>query len=146
MATSRSGRAQQQILDDQIEPFLQKLRDAGYAERTLRKKRTVLRAFAQWAERKGIATCDLNGGHIGSDEYNLKLSQQRANAVRDYLLEQGVPSSTVTAMGLGKADPVAANTTETGRPRNRRVEMVVSGEPIGIGGLSTGEASRAQEP
>ena len=82
---------------------------------------------------------------IGSDEYNLKLSQQRADAVRDYLLEQGVPSSTVTAMGLGKANPVASNTTDAGRQHNRRVEMVVSGESIGISGLSTGEASRVQE-
>jgi len=54
---------QQCMLDDQIEPFLQHLRDAGYAERTLRKKRTVARAFARWAKQKGIATIDLNDGH-----------------------------------------------------------------------------------
>jgi outer membrane protein OmpA-like peptidoglycan-associated protein len=73
---------------------------------------------------------------IGSDEYNIKLSDQRANAVRDYLVEQGVPGSTVTAIGLGKAGPVASNATDAGRQRNRRVEMVVSGEPIGIGELT----------
>ena len=83
---------------------------------------------------------------IGSDEYNLKLSQQRGNAVRDYLLEQGVPSSTVTAIGLGKADPVASNATDAGRQRNRRVEMVVSGEPIGISDPSASEASRQRGP
>jgi outer membrane protein OmpA-like peptidoglycan-associated protein len=83
---------------------------------------------------------------IGSDEYNIRLSAQRANAVRDYLLGQGVPTPTVTAIGLGKADPVASNATEGGRQRNRRVEMVVSGEPIGIGNLSPGEASRQREP
>src|SRR5215471_8778626 len=60
---STTGRAQQRLLDDQIEPFLQHLRDAGYAERTLRKKRTIARAFARWAKRKGIATIDLNDGH-----------------------------------------------------------------------------------
>jgi outer membrane protein OmpA-like peptidoglycan-associated protein len=73
---------------------------------------------------------------IGSDEYNMKLSQQRADAVRDYLAGQGVPASTLTAAGLGKSDPVASNDTAPGRQRNRRVEMVVSGEPIGIGELT----------
>jgi hypothetical protein len=62
MSTTGSGRAQQRLLDNQIEPFLQHLRDAGYAERTLRKKRTLARAFARWAKRKGIATIDLNDG------------------------------------------------------------------------------------
>jgi outer membrane protein OmpA-like peptidoglycan-associated protein len=74
---------------------------------------------------------------IGSDEYNMKLSQQRAEAVCDYLTGQGVPALTVSAVGLGKADPVASNDTAAGRQRNRRVEMVVSGEPIGIGELTT---------
>jgi outer membrane protein OmpA-like peptidoglycan-associated protein len=69
---------------------------------------------------------------VGSDEYNMKLSQQRADAVRDYLVTQGVPAPTVGAIGLGKADPVASNDTAAGRQQNRRVEMVVSGEPIGI--------------
>ena len=55
MSKTYSGRMQR-LLDDQIEPFLQHLRDAGYAERTLRKKRTVARAFARWAHGKGIAT------------------------------------------------------------------------------------------
>jgi len=79
---------------------------------------------------------------IGSDEYNQKLSEQRAGAVRDYLTTQGVPSNDTTAVGLGKADPVASNTTDAGRQKNRRVEMVVSGEPIGIGDISAGSASR----
>lgn len=72
---------------------------------------------------------------IGSDEYNLKLSEERAGAVRDYLLTQGVPVTNLTAVGLGKADPVASNEIAAGRQQNRRVEMVVSGEPIGVGGL-----------
>jgi outer membrane protein OmpA-like peptidoglycan-associated protein len=69
---------------------------------------------------------------IGSDDYNQKLSEQRSGAVRDYLVQQGVPDATVTAIGLGKADPVASNDTAAGRQQNRRVELVVSGEPIGI--------------
>jgi outer membrane protein OmpA-like peptidoglycan-associated protein len=79
---------------------------------------------------------------IGSDEYNQKLSEQRAGAVRDYLTSQGVPQDTTTAVGLGKQDPVASNDNAAGRQRNRRVEMVVSGEPIGIGDISSGAASR----
>ena len=68
---STTGRAQQRLLDDQIELFLQHLRDAGYAERTLRKKRTIARAFARWAKQKGIATVDLNDGHV--DAFVLRL-------------------------------------------------------------------------
>jgi len=70
---------------------------------------------------------------IGTDEYNQKLSEERASAVRDYLVGQGVPGATVTATGFGKSQPVASNDTAAGRQRNRRVEMVVSGEAIGIG-------------
>jgi len=73
---------------------------------------------------------------IGSDAYNQKLSEKRANNVRDYLVKQNVPEDAITAMGFGKADPVADNKTAKGRQLNRRVEMVVSGEVIGtkIGG------------
>lgn len=69
---------------------------------------------------------------IGSDEYNMTLSQQRADAVRNYMVSEGVSGDTVTAVGLGKADPVADNSTSAGRQQNRRVEMVVSGAPIGV--------------
>jgi outer membrane protein OmpA-like peptidoglycan-associated protein len=69
---------------------------------------------------------------VGTDEYNLKLSDQRAGAVREYLLSQSVQTANLTAVGLGKASPVASNDTAAGRQQNRRVEMVVSGEPIGV--------------
>src|SRR5205085_3200436 len=68
---------------------------------------------------------------VGSDEYNMVLSEKRASSVHDYLIAQGVPGGSVTARGFGKADPVASNATAEGRQRNRRVEMVVSGEIIG---------------
>ncbi len=68
---------------------------------------------------------------IGSDEYNQRLSEQRADAVRDYLTEQGVPRESVAARGFGKSEPIASNDTAAGRQRNRRVELVVSGEAIG---------------
>jgi outer membrane protein OmpA-like peptidoglycan-associated protein len=69
---------------------------------------------------------------VGGDDYNLKLSQARADAVRDFLAEQGVPPANITSIGLGKADPVSSNDTAEGRQQNRRVELVVSGEAIGM--------------
>src|SRR3984957_18023021 len=68
---------------------------------------------------------------VGSDEYNQHLSEQRADSVRDYLVAQGLSGETISAIGLGKLDPVATNSTATGRQQNRRVELVVSGDPIG---------------
>jgi outer membrane protein OmpA-like peptidoglycan-associated protein len=68
---------------------------------------------------------------VGSDEYNQRLSEQRGGAVRDYLTEQGMQTSSVTAKGFGKTQPVASNDTANGRQQNRRVELVISGEVIG---------------
>jgi outer membrane protein OmpA-like peptidoglycan-associated protein len=67
----------------------------------------------------------------GGDQFNLKLSGQRADAVRMFLVQQGLNPDTVTSMGMGSADPVASNDTAAGRQQNRRVEIVVSGEAIG---------------
>ena len=79
---------------------------------------------------------------VGTDEYNQKLSEARAGSVREYLTGQGVSGDAVTAVGFGKADPVASNDTAAGRQKNRRVEMVVSGAPIGIGDLSAPSSVR----
>jgi outer membrane protein OmpA-like peptidoglycan-associated protein len=68
---------------------------------------------------------------VGGDEYNMKLSDNRAAAVRDFLVEQGVPPAAVTSQGFGKTMPVADNATAAGRQQNRRVELVVSGEILG---------------
>jgi outer membrane protein OmpA-like peptidoglycan-associated protein len=69
--------------------------------------------------------------NIGSDEANMKLSQQRGDAVREFLVQQGLAANTLTAVGLGKADPVADNSSNEGRQKNRRVEIIVSGKAIG---------------
>ena len=69
---------------------------------------------------------------VGSDAYNQQLSEKRAASVRDYLVPQGIPISSVTVLGFGKTQPVASNATAAGRQQNRRVELVVSGEVIGI--------------
>ena len=59
----------------------------------------------------------------GSEEYNLNLSKDRANAVKQYLVNAGVPASSITANGYGEANPIASNDTEAGRIQNRRVEI-----------------------
>jgi len=67
---------------------------------------------------------------VGGEEYNQTLSEHRAEAVRDYLVGQGIQPDTASAKGFGKTKPVASNDTPEGRQQNRRVELVVSGDPI----------------
>ena len=69
---------------------------------------------------------------VGGDEYNQRLSEQRGASVRDYLIQQGMPVSSVTTKGFGETQPVASNDTAQGRQQNRRVELVVSGDIIGL--------------
>jgi outer membrane protein OmpA-like peptidoglycan-associated protein len=61
--------------------------------------------------------------NVGSEEYNRPLSERRAGSVRDYLVDQGVPSTRVTARGYGKSRPKASNDKPEGRQLNRRVEI-----------------------
>jgi outer membrane protein OmpA-like peptidoglycan-associated protein len=68
---------------------------------------------------------------VGSDELNMELSENRAHSVRDYLIGQGIVSTSIASRGYGESRPVATNDTSTGRQQNRRVELVVSGEVIG---------------
>jgi outer membrane protein OmpA-like peptidoglycan-associated protein len=72
-----------------------------------------------------------NTDSVGTDAFNQQLSEQRAQGVRSYLTQQGIPESSTTATGFGKTRPIAANDTSEGRQQNRRVELVVSGEVIG---------------
>jgi outer membrane protein OmpA-like peptidoglycan-associated protein len=68
---------------------------------------------------------------IGSDEYNQNLSEQRAEAVRDYFVQQGISANSIEARGFGKTEPIASNDTSEGRQQNRRVELILSGDAIG---------------
>lgn len=61
----------------------------------------------------------------GSDAYNQKLSQQRAQTVASFLASRGVPSSRMVTWGRGESEPIAPNDTEAGRARNRRVDIVI---------------------
>jgi outer membrane protein OmpA-like peptidoglycan-associated protein len=74
---------------------------------------------------------------VGSDSYNQGLSERRAESVRDYLVQQGIARDTITAHGFGESVPVTSNDNAAGRQRNRRVELVVSGEPIGTAPTSS---------
>jgi outer membrane protein OmpA-like peptidoglycan-associated protein len=68
---------------------------------------------------------------VGTDDYNQSLSERRAESVKSYLIQQGIDRSSITSRGFGESQPVASNDTADGRQRNRRVELVVSGDIIG---------------
>ncbi len=67
--------------------------------------------------------------NVGSDAYNQKLSEQRANAVKTYMVDHGYPDAKVTAVGMGKGSPIADNATKAGRATNRRVEFHLTIKP-----------------
>lgn len=77
----------------------------------------------------------------GTAEWNQKLSEQRAMAVRDFLVSQGVPVENVTAQGFGQENPIAPNDTAAGRKANRRVELVLSGGAIGTNNTQAAPAN-----
>lgn len=62
----------------------------------------------------------------GSVDYNLKLSQERANSVKSYLVKKGLVSTRFTTTGMGIADPIETNDTDAGRSKNRRVEFAIT--------------------
>jgi OmpA-OmpF porin, OOP family len=64
---------------------------------------------------------------VGSDQYNQRLSERRAQAVKDYLVSKGIPASKVTTIGKGESQPVATNKTKEGRQKNRRVDIEFKG-------------------
>ncbi len=68
-----------------------------------------------------------NTDSVGTELFNQELSERRAEGVRTYLTQQGVPENSTTASGFGKTRPIASNDTTEGRQQNRRVELIVSG-------------------
>ena len=75
---------------------------------------------------------------VGTDEYNMTLSQNRASAVRDFLTQHGMNTSSISSRGFGEGQPVSSNDTASGRQQNRRVELVVSGDEIGTPAAAAG--------
>lgn len=89
------------------------------------KAQTILNDVATWLKKNPQMKCELSG-HTdgkGSVAYNQKLSEQRAQAVYDYLVKAGVSSDNLTWKGYGKSEPIATNDTAEGRQLNRRVEL-----------------------
>lgn len=78
----------------------------------------------------------------GTDVHNLKLSENRAGSVRNYLVVQGIGTDSITTRGYGESRPVATNDTAAGRQENRRVELVVSGDAIG----TVASLTRSKQP
>ena len=86
-----------------------------------------LDTVAEWIKSEPEINVEI-GGHtdnVGSDSYNQKLSEQRAKAVHDYIVSQGVDKSRLSYKGYGESEPIATNETEAGRQRNRRVELKI---------------------
>jgi outer membrane protein OmpA-like peptidoglycan-associated protein len=81
----------------------------------------VAQNVAQYADE--VVEVEGHTDSTGTDEYNMGLSQRRADSVRNYLVDQGIPSSRVTARGYGESSPKATNDTPEGRQLNRRVEI-----------------------
>jgi len=79
--------------------------------------------------------------NVGGVDFNQQLSEKRAAAVRDFLVQQGVKSTDIESRGFGMDQPVATNATATGRQLNRRVDLVVTGQAIGT---TAGVANPAQ--
>jgi outer membrane protein OmpA-like peptidoglycan-associated protein len=84
--------------------------------------------------------------NVGTQEYNQTLSQQRGDAVRDYLVSQGVSAGNITATGYGMSNPIADNSTNAGRAQNRRVQLVVSGSAIGVQESQPSATNQPQAP
>jgi outer membrane protein OmpA-like peptidoglycan-associated protein len=71
-------------------------------------------------------SCQGHTDSVGTEAYNMGLSDRRANSVRNWLIKCGIPASRLTSKGFGEANPVATNDTAEGRAQNRRTELVVT--------------------
>jgi outer membrane protein OmpA-like peptidoglycan-associated protein len=85
-----------------------------------------LQVLADWLKARDF-TLKVSGhaDYIGDDDYNLILSNKRALAVKDYLVQKGANSSLIDPIGFGESKPVASNETDDGRQKNRRVEFTL---------------------
>ncbi|HET9025599.1 MAG TPA: OmpA family protein [Burkholderiaceae bacterium] len=93
--------------------------------------RPVLDQFAQSLVQNPGSVIQIVGhtDASGNDAANVQLSRERANATRDYLVSRGVTANRITTDGRGEREPLASNDTESGRARNRRVEIFVQENP-----------------
>ena len=90
-------------------------------------KRTLGRIAEQLKANQNIrVTVEGHTDNVGKSDKNMEISEKRANAVRDFLISQGVPEDRIMATGKGEEDPVATNKTAAGRQQNRRVELIIT--------------------
>lgn len=91
--------------------------------------RKVLDQVAQKADSINLETVIATGytDSIGTEAYNMKLSQRRSDAVKQYLISKGVDADHIYAEGKGESNPIASNKTRDGRAHNRRVEIEIVG-------------------
>ena len=91
--------------------------------------RQVLDQVAAQADTINLETLIATGhtDSIGTEKYNLGLSQRRANTVKNYLVSKGIPADRIYAEGKGESSPIASNKTREGRAQNRRVEIEIVG-------------------
>ncbi len=103
--------------------------DFGKAD-LLPESKLELDRVVQFLRTAGSITLEI-GGHtddVGSDAYNQRLSEDRANAVLNYLVSQGVPKRELKAVGYGKSQPLVPGTSDEARAKNRRVEMTITSQ------------------
>jgi outer membrane protein OmpA-like peptidoglycan-associated protein len=101
--------------------------DTGKADLKSGAKTTLTRIAEQLKNNSDVRiSVEGHTDNTGSSEKNVTLSEKRANAVRDFLIANGVPADRIVSSGKGAADPVASNKTAAGRLQNRRVELVIT--------------------
>ncbi|MDR2579902.1 MAG: OmpA family protein [Fibromonadaceae bacterium] len=91
----------------------------------LRENLSAIGAILQSLLTESEVTVEGHTDNVGTAEFNQRLSEQRANAVMQYLIERGINAERLEAVGYGFSRPVADNETDEGRARNRRVELVI---------------------
>ena len=84
--------------------------------------------------------------NTGAKEHNKVLSDQRANAVREWLLSHGVESGRLIALGYGQERPISPNVTPAGKERNRRVQFIIKDQDKGCGGKSNTAVTTTDKP
>lgn len=123
-------------VDIELEPFKvgksYKLNDIYFdtdSDSLTKESKVVLRDFVDYLKNNSNISIAVHGytDNVGEPDYNLKLSKNRAKAVYDQLIKMGVSASRLKYEGFGEADPVADNSTEEGRAKNRRTEFKIIG-------------------
>jgi outer membrane protein OmpA-like peptidoglycan-associated protein len=103
----------------------------------------VVRALKEMGDDK-LALIEGHTDSRGADDANMRLSLDRANAVKDYLVSQGVSANKLRAVGRGEASPVASNDTPEGRANNRRVEIIIQNTDQAAAGMGGQGAAQGQ--